>query len=338
MTGWLLSCMESDETLLSSKCCSNFNVKISGNTPSCGVGVTLKQDISLWWVCKPTLQISLPVSTVSRFRYDKHTTRMQPVTTARLQVKIIFSCKNKKNNDFYIKWWGSTRDFKERCIIHRDIWRIKCISFVSSLLFVFICSLKCLSQREWMKANRIHIDPPYTPSIRRLFPFACVNLLHEVSQCNEVTGTNVTSKVLMLLRISMRYEFPGVVHTYFKILTRFLYTECWPDMIFAHCVLHINCNQGYTTKIYLSTILLLDLNRFFSFLILYAIGKTPCTGDKPVTRSLPTHRTTQTQNKRTQTSIPLSGIRTHDPNVRASEDSSCLKPRGHGDRQVNLYI
>jgi hypothetical protein len=29
----------------------------------------------------------------------------------------------------------------------------------------------------------------------------------------------------------------------------------------------------------------------------------------------------------------LSGIRTHDPSVRASEDSSCLRQRGHWDRQ-----
>jgi hypothetical protein len=28
----------------------------------------------------------------------------------------------------------------------------------------------------------------------------------------------------------------------------------------------------------------------------------------------------------------LSGIRTHDPSVRESEDSSCLRPRGHCDR------
>jgi hypothetical protein len=30
----------------------------------------------------------------------------------------------------------------------------------------------------------------------------------------------------------------------------------------------------------------------------------------------------------------LSGIRTHDPSVRASEDSSCLRPRGHRDWQL----
>jgi hypothetical protein len=35
----------------------------------------------------------------------------------------------------------------------------------------------------------------------------------------------------------------------------------------------------------------------------------------------------------------LSGIRTHDPSVRANEDSSCLRPRGHCDRlSVHLHI
>jgi hypothetical protein len=47
--------------------------------------------------------------------------------------------------------------------------------------------------------------------------------------------------------------------------------------------------------------LLLGLGRFFfSFLILYTFGRTPWTGDQPVARPLPTHRTTQTQNKCTK--------------------------------------
>jgi fatty acid desaturase len=47
---------------------------------------------------------------------------------------------------------------------------------------------------------------------------------------------------------------------------------------------------------------LLGLGRFFSFLILYTVGMTPWTGDQPVARPLPAHRTTttQTQSKRTQ--------------------------------------
>jgi hypothetical protein len=38
----------------------------------------------------------------------------------------------------------------------------------------------------------------------------------------------------------------------------------------------------------------LDFVRFFSFLILHTVGRTPWTGDQPVARPLPTHRPTQT--------------------------------------------
>jgi hypothetical protein len=54
-----------------------------------------------------------------------------------------------------------------------------------------------------------------------------------------------------------------------------------------------------------------DLGRFFSFLI-YTQGPTPWTGDQPVAKKLPTHRTTLTQNKRTQTSMRRMGF---DPTV-----------------------
>jgi hypothetical protein len=50
--------------------------------------------------------------------------------------------------------------------------------------------------------------------------------------------------------------------------------------------------------------LLLDLGRFFGFLILYTFGRSPLSGDQTVTRPLPIHRTTQIQNKCTQTSTP----------------------------------
>jgi hypothetical protein len=51
-------------------------------------------------------------------------------------------------------------------------------------------------------------------------------------------------------------------------------------------------------------------------------------------RPLPKHRTTQTQNKRIHTPNihAMSGIRTHDPSVRASEDSSCLRLPGYCGR------
>jgi hypothetical protein len=71
---------------------------------------------------------------------------------------------------------------------------------------------------------------------------------------------------------------------------------------------------------------LMDLDRFFSFLIYYTVGRTPWAVDQPVTRPLPTHRINA-----------HSRIRTHDPSVRASEDSSCLRPRGHCDRHQIIY-
>jgi hypothetical protein len=65
-------------------------------------------------------------------------------------------------------------------------------------------------------------------------------------------------------------------------------------------------------------------------------GRTPWTSDQPVAKPLPKHRTTQTQNKRIHTPNihVFGGILTHDPSVQASEDSSCLRPRGHCDRPL----
>jgi hypothetical protein len=59
-------------------------------------------------------------------------------------------------------------------------------------------------------------------------------------------------------------------------------------------------------------------------------------GDQPVARPLPTHRTTQTRNKKHTDIRALSGIRTHDASVRAGDDSSCLRPRSDCDRLNNL--
>jgi hypothetical protein len=68
-----------------------------------------------------------------------------------------------------------------------------------------------------------------------------------------------------------------------------------------------------TLSIYLSIYLwlyspLLGLDRFFSFLIFYTNGRTAWMGDQPVARPLPPHRTAQTQNKRTQTSMSQIGF------------------------------
>jgi hypothetical protein len=60
---------------------------------------------------------------------------------------------------------------------------------------------------------------------------------------------------------------------------------------------------------------------------LYIVGRTPWTGDQPVVRPLPTHKTTQTQNKRTQTSMPWTGFEPTIRVFRVGEDGSCLLDR-----------
>jgi hypothetical protein len=69
-----------------------------------------------------------------------------------------------------------------------------------------------------------------------------------------------------------------------------------------------------------------SMKRFVSlqFLNPKTVGRTPWMVDQPVARLLPIQ---------TQTNIyALSGIQTHDLSIRAGEDSSCLKPRGHCDQ------
>jgi hypothetical protein len=48
--------------------------------------------------------------------------------------------------------------------------------------------------------------------------------------------------------------------------------------------------------------------QLFQFLNPYTVGRTPWTEDQPVARPLPTHRTTQTQNKHRETSMPRAGF------------------------------
>jgi hypothetical protein len=72
---------------------------------------------------------------------------------------------------------------------------------------------------------------------------------------------------------------------------------------------------------------LVDLGRFYSCLILYTVGGTPWKGDQPVARPLHTHRI----NTHNTDIYASSGIGTHDPSIRAGEDISCLRSRGHCD-------
>jgi hypothetical protein len=80
---------------------------------------------------------------------------------------------------------------------------------------------------------------------------------------------------------------------------------------------------GLLVFIYGSVVLYWTLAAFCSFLIFYTVGRTPWTEDKPVARPLPTHRTTETQNKRTQTSVPQVGF---EPTVPVFERAQTARP------------
>jgi hypothetical protein len=72
-----------------------------------------------------------------------------------------------------------------------------------------------------------------------------------------------------------------------------------------------------------------------SFLMLYTVVRTPWTGDQPVARPLPTHRTTQTQNRRTQTSMPQTGF---EPTIPVFERSKSVHALDRAAYFIGIYI
>jgi hypothetical protein len=83
------------------------------------------------------------------------------------------------------------------------------------------------------------------------------------------------------------------------------------------------CELGYLLSVYLWLYNpLLGLDRFFSFLIFYTVGMTPCKGDQPVSWPLPAHRTAQTQNKCTYRSMPQVGF---EPNIPVFERAKTVQ-------------
>jgi hypothetical protein len=84
---------------------------------------------------------------------------------------------------------------------------------------------------------------------------------------------------------------------------------------------HLACNFLLSHVCYIIIMVLqsfLGLGRFFGFLILNTVGRTPWTGDQPITRPLPTHRI----NAHGTDIHVLGGIGIHDLSVRASEDKA----------------
>jgi hypothetical protein len=98
-------------------------------------------------------------------------------------------------------------------------------------------------------------------------------------------------------------------------------------------ILHCFCYNGFSSPFRVPGLL-------FNSVLFFTGGRTPWTSDHPVARPLPTHRTTQAQNKRIHTPNihALIGIRTHDPSDRASEDSLCLRLSGYCVRLFHTML
>jgi hypothetical protein len=114
----------------------------------------------------------------------------------------------------------------------------------------------------------------------------------------------------------------------------YIYTNLWVTPIMKIWVYITLCLLiPFYLSIYGSTALV-DLGRFFSFLNLYTVGETLWTGDQPVARPLPTHRTTQTQNKRTQTSMPRVGF---EPTIPVFERAKAVHALDRAVTVIDLF-
>jgi hypothetical protein len=111
---------------------------------------------------------------------------------------------------------------------------------------------------------------------------------------------------------------------------------CANNIIISGQLMSTNAYMALQLQVIIfSMVLHLGPGRFFSFVIVYTVGKTPWTGDQPVAMTLRTHRTTQAQNKCRQDIHTSTGIWTHDLSVRGDEDGSYLTARSVCDRPCN---
>jgi hypothetical protein len=104
----------------------------------------------------------------------------------------------------------------------------------------------------------------------------------------------------------------------------------WIPTIFSHVSNYLLCiYRSVCLCFYLWIYSPLWTWPLFQFLNLYTFGGTPWTGDQPVLRPLTTHRINA------QTGVHASsGIRTHDPSIRAHKDGLCVRPRSQNTNSV----
>jgi hypothetical protein len=146
----------------------------------------------------------------------------------------------------------------------------------------------------------------------------------------QVKGVRI--KIFCLNKIISRLEEPDT-HSQF-IVDYGLYPtpanhrkECSNTVFFIHSFIHSFNHSSMALQPLVGSWLLFQFHN-----PILSIGRTPWTGDQPITRPLSAHRTAQTEQMYTVIRAS-SGIRTHDPTVRVGEDCSCPRLCGHCNRQ-----
>jgi hypothetical protein len=76
------------------------------------------------------------------------------------------------------------------------------------------------------------------------------------------------------------------------------------------------------------------LTAFFPFLNSYTVGRPPWTGDQPVKRPLPTCRTTQTKNKRTD----IHASKGFEPTIRAFERAKTVHTLDSAATVIGVFM
>jgi hypothetical protein len=102
-------------------------------------------------------------------------------------------------------------------------------------------------------------------------------------------------------------------------------------MLIVMIYLHLSLYLSMYLSIYLQPFL--GLGRFFLFLDVYTVGRTPWTGGQPFARPLPAHKRAQTQNKRTQTSMPQAEF---EPKIPALERAKRVRALDHATTVIRL--
>jgi hypothetical protein len=128
------------------------------------------------------------------------------------------------------------------------------------------------------------------------------------SQCSENLKSSILQSFFSRTRKPGIHKPRTLICLYTIICYKKLQGKLSDTLVVIHRAVFYSCHLFIHSFIDGSTDLYWAPGHFFSFPILFAVGRTPWTRDQPVARPLPTHRTAQKQNKRRQTSMPQVGF------------------------------